>query len=129
VHAVPERNPDITSDIMTRPNAALLYRLSGDYNPLHADPAVAHAAGFEKPILHGLCSFGLACRSLVTSVCDGDPRLLRSMRARFSAPVYPGETITTDIWLNGSESISFRARVAQRNVVVINGGHATLAAE
>jgi acyl dehydratase len=126
-HALPERPADLASHIRTPAQAALIYRLSGDYNPLHADPAVARRAGFERPILHGLCTFGVVCRALVEMVCDGEPARLTGMQARFSAPVYPGETIVTEAWNDGAHAISFRAKAAERDVVVINNGRAAIA--
>ena len=127
-HPIPEGDPDIVSSIKTLPQAALIYRLSGDYNPLHADPAVARKVGFERPILHGLCTFGVACRALVEMVCDGEPSRLTKMQVRFSSPVYPGETIVTEAWHESAGEVSFRAKVAERNIVVINNGHANVAA-
>ena len=109
------------------PYAGLIYRLSGDYNPLHADPAVARAGGFEKPILHGLCTFGVVGRALVRMVAGGEPANLRKMQVRFSSPVYPGETIVTEIWKEAAGVVSFRAKVGERNLVVINNGRAEVA--
>lgn len=128
-HPVPERAADLVSSIKTLPQAALIYRLSGDYNPLHADPAVARRGGFEKPILHGLCTFGVVCRALVDMVCGGKPTRLTRMRVRFSSPVYPGETIVTEAWNDGAGQVSFRAKVAERDVVVINNGLATVSGD
>ncbi|MFZ5736083.1 MAG: MaoC/PaaZ C-terminal domain-containing protein [Pseudomonadota bacterium] len=125
-HALPDRAPDLSSRIATSSRAALLYRLSGDYNPLHADPEVARKAGFDKPILHGLCSFGVVCRALVELCCDGDPTRLTKMQVRFSSPVYPGETIVTEVWNDAEGRTSFRAKVAERDVVVINNGFAAV---
>lgn len=125
-HPLPERAPDLQSRIATAPSAALIYRLSGDYNPLHADPEVARKAGFDKPILHGLCSFGVVCRALVELCCNGDAKRLVKMQVRFSSPVYPGETIVTEVWKEGDGTLSFRAKVAERDVVVINNGAATV---
>lgn len=125
-HALPERAPDLSLRIATSPRAALLYRLSGDYNPLHADPEVARKAGFDKPILHGLCSFGVVCRALVELCCEGDPTRLTKMQVRFSSPVYPGETIVTEVWNDAEGRVSFRAKVAERDVVVINNGLAAV---
>jgi acyl dehydratase len=127
-HALPDRAPDQTASIATLPQAALIYRLSGDYNPLHADPAVARSGGFDRPILHGLCTFGVVCRALLDMVCGNDPAKLRQMQVRFSAPVYPGETIVTELWRESGGVVSFRARVAQRDLVVINNGRAEIAA-
>ena len=123
-HALPDRAPDQVLSIATLPQAALIYRLSGDYNPLHADPAVARAGGFDKPILHGLCTFGVVCRALVRMIAGGEPANLRKMQVRFSSPVYPGETIVTEIWKEAAGVVSFRARVSERNLVVINNGRA-----
>jgi acyl dehydratase len=110
-------------DQKTLPQAALIYRLSGDYNPLHADPAIARAAGFERPILHGLCTFGVAGRAILAACCGNDPARLKEIHVRFSAPVFPGEMISTEIWRDGP-TISFRARVEPRDVVVLNNGRA-----
>ena len=126
-HALPDRAPDLTCDLPTALNAALIYRLSGDPNPLHASPSVARAAGFERPILHGLCSWGVAGHAILKSYCDYDPARLTSMALRFSAPVYPGETIRTEMWRYG-DTVSFRARVAERDIVVLNNGRATISA-
>lgn len=120
-HALPDREPDACLDLPTLPQAALIYRLSGDYNPLHADPRVAASAGFKRPILHGLCTYGVAARAVLKLCCDNDPAALARFDVRFSAPVYPGETIKTEIWRDGGR-ISFRARVVERDVVVLNNG-------
>ncbi|HYS48895.1 MAG TPA: MaoC/PaaZ C-terminal domain-containing protein [Xanthobacteraceae bacterium] len=120
-HPLPPRAPDAALDTATLPQAALIYRLSGDMNPLHADPKIAVAAGFPRPILHGLCSFGIAGRALLKLCCGNDPSRLRSMQLRFTAPVYPGETIRTEVWRDGA-GISFRARAVERDVVILNNG-------
>jgi acyl dehydratase len=120
-HALPERAPDFTCDLPTRPELALIYRLSGDVNPLHVDPDFAKAAGFPRPILHGLATFGIAGHALLKAVCGYDSLRLTAMAARFSAPVFPGETIRTEIWRDGGV-VSFRARVIERNVIAINNG-------
>src|SRR3546814_21000499 len=86
---LPRRAADLTMEIRTRPGAALLYRLNGDYNPLHADPEVARKAGFDQPILHGLCTMGIACRAILATYCDNDPARLRGMLNRFYSPVFP----------------------------------------
>ena len=122
VHALPERAPDLVCDIATLPQAALIYRLSGDYNPLHADPEIATVAGFPRPILHGLCTFGVAGHALLRTLCSYDPARLRHMDGRFSAPVYPGETVRTEIWRDGMGRAGFRCRVLGRDAVVINNG-------
>ncbi len=124
-HALPERAPDAALALPTLPQAALIYRLSGDYNPLHADPRVAAGAGFPRPILHGLGSFGVAVRALLRLCCDDDPARLRAVQVRFSAPVFPGETITTEIWREG-DAISFRARVVERDILALNNGRAEI---
>ncbi|MEX2643434.1 MAG: MaoC/PaaZ C-terminal domain-containing protein [Acetobacterales bacterium] len=126
-HRLPETEPEATCDLPTAPNQALIYRLSGDYNPLHADPAVAGKAGFERPILHGLCTFGVACHAVLKTYCGYAPEKLKSLDCRYSAPVYPGETVRTEMWRAG-ETVSFRARVVERDVVALNNGKATLAA-
>jgi acyl dehydratase len=128
VHALPERAPDIVCDLPTRPEAALIYRLSADMNPLHADPAVAKAAGFARPILHGLATFGVAGHAIVKEMCGYAPEKLKSIAARFSAPVFPGETIRTEMWKDGN-IVSFRCRVVERDVVAINNGKAEILAE
>ena len=125
VHAIPERAPDLVCELPTRPEAALIYRLSADLNPLHVDPAVAKAAGFPKPILHGLATFGVAGHALLKSVCGYEPARLKSIAGRFSAPVYPGETIRTELWRDDAV-VSFRAKVVERDVVAINNGRAEL---
>jgi acyl dehydratase len=122
-HALPQRAPDFTCDLPTRPEMALIYRLSGDINPLHADPEFARAGGYPRPILHGLATFGVAGHALLKSVCGYQPQRLRAMFGRFSAPVFPGETIRSEIWRDGS-IVSFRARVVERDVIAINNGRA-----
>ena len=126
-HALPDRAPDLVCDLPTRPEMALIYRLSGDINPLHAEPDFAKAAGFPRPILHGLATFGVAGHAILKSVCGYDPSKVTGMRCRFSAPVYPGETIRTEIWRDGGV-ISFRATAIERNVVAINNGRAEVRA-
>ena len=103
----------------------MIYRLSGDWNPLHADPKVAKAGGFKTPILHGLCTYGVAGRAIIKACCREDPNRLKGLQVRFSSPVFPGETIRTEMWPEGSR-VSFRARVLERDVVVLNNGLATL---
>ncbi|MBY6092220.1 MaoC family dehydratase [Maritimibacter alkaliphilus] len=125
VHKLPETDPDATFDHPTQPGAALIYRLSGDWNPLHADPAVAQGVGFEKPILHGLCTLGIAAWSVTQAMAEGRSEALTHLQLRFSAPVYPGETIRTEMWRSGNE-VSFRARVVERDVIVLNNGLARL---
>ncbi|RIK99169.1 MAG: 3-alpha,7-alpha,12-alpha-trihydroxy-5-beta-cholest-24-enoyl-CoA hydratase [Proteobacteria bacterium] len=124
-HEVPKRAPDRSVDIATRPDQALLYRLCGDRNPLHSDPAFARRAGFPRPILHGMCTYGLTCRAVLQTYADHDPAAFRRHAARFSAPVYPGETVTVDLWRDG-EVISFEARVKARAATVIRNGRTVL---
>jgi acyl dehydratase len=121
VHPIPERAPDAICDLPTLPQQAVLYRLNGDYNPLHIDPKVAHEAGFERPILHGLCTLGIAGHALLRTCCDYDPGRFKGLRLRFSAPVFPGETIRTELWRDGAV-VSFRARAVERDAVVLNNG-------
>jgi len=123
---VPQEPPHIVLELPTRPDAALLYRLCGDLNPLHVDPQVAARAGFARPILHGLATFGHACRGLVRACCQGDPRLLKGMRARLSAPVFPGETLRLQAWRLGPLEIAFECRVVERDVLVLSHGRASL---
>lgn len=124
-HTVPERTPDRTLTTETRPDQALLYRLNGDLNPLHADPVLAARVGFKAPILHGLCTYGIACREIVAHVCGYDHTRIRAFDVRFTSPVYPGETVATDLWVEG-DVVSFRCRVPERNVTVLNNGRCVL---
>ena len=120
-HVIPHREPDEVCDLPTLPQAALIYRLSGDPNPLHADPQVAAAAGFDRPILHGLCTLGIAGHAILKTYCDYDTARFKSLKLRFSSPVFPGETIRTEMWRDGKH-VSFRAKVVERDVVVLNNG-------
>ncbi|TAL04157.1 MAG: 3-alpha,7-alpha,12-alpha-trihydroxy-5-beta-cholest-24-enoyl-CoA hydratase [Rhodospirillaceae bacterium] len=121
-HPIPDRAPDFEVALPTAPSQALLYRLSGDLNPLHVDPAFARKVGFPRPILHGLCTYGITCRAVLQAVADLDASRLKAHAARFSAPVFPGETIVTHIWKDG-DTISFTASVRERpgTVVIRNG--------
>lgn len=121
---MPESAPDITLDLPTRPEQAFYYRLNGDDNPLHTEPEVAARAGFPRPILHGLCTLGVVTHALLRELCGYDPARLRALSLRFSAPVFPGETIRTEIWRDGA----FRARVVERDIIVVNNGKAEIAA-
>lgn len=120
----PSGEPDFAVDHRTRPEQALLYRLSGDYNPLHADPQTASIAGFERPILHGLCTFGIAGFAALECLCGFDPSRLRKLSARFSSPTYPGETIRTEFWRDGEGAARFRALAVERRAVVLTLGRA-----
>lgn len=126
LHQVPDRAPDHVHETETRADQALLYRLSGDRNPLHADPALAVRAGFPVPILHGLCTYAIACRAVLASVCNHDPAKIRTFDVRFTSPVFPGDIIETDIWLDG-DTVSFRCRVPERGVVAVDNGRCNLA--
>ena len=120
-HSPPGRAPDLSLDIATMPGQALLYRLCGDRNPLHSDPAFAAKAGFARPILHGMCTYGITARAVLQTFAGFDPRALRRHVAQFSAPVFPGETVTVDLWQNGT-TISFEAQVKARGVTVVRNG-------
>jgi acyl dehydratase len=120
-HPEPECAPDLALDLPTRPEQALLYRLNGDDNPLHVDPDTAATAGFERPILHGLCSFGVVGHALLRALCGYDPARFGQMSLRFSAPVFPGETIRTEIW-HEEGGAAFRARAVERDRVVVSNG-------
>lgn len=124
---LPERQPDLTHTLTTAPNQAQIYRLSGDLNPLHIDPDVAKAAGFKQPILHGLCTYGVAGRSILAALCDNEPARLKRLDVRFSSPVFPGETIRTDIWRDGEGRALYRATAVERDIVVLNNGLAEYA--
>ncbi|MGB1822756.1 MAG: MaoC/PaaZ C-terminal domain-containing protein [Acidimicrobiales bacterium] len=124
VHA-PDASPDHEVTYQTRTDQALTYRLSGDYNPLHSDPWFAtELGGFPKPILHGLCTYGFTGRALLHQLCDGDPSSFKSMDSRFSSPVYPGDSLTVQMWVEGGQAI-YRT-VAQKDTpeerVVIDNG-------
>src|SRR5262245_58990911 len=119
INVPPDRSPDVVIENKTSENQALLYRLSGDWNPLHADPGFAKAFGFQKPILHGLCSFGFATRAAATLATDGDPRFIKSIKARFASTVLPGETLVTELWKEGNKVI-FRTKIKERGEVCIS---------
>jgi len=122
---MPEREPDAICDLRTIPQQALLYRLCGDMNPLHADPAIAAGAGFERPILHGRATMGVAQHAILKTCCAYDPNRIKSMSLRFSAPFLPGETLRTEIWQDGDD-VYFRSLAQERGVVVLNNGHVEL---
>ncbi len=123
--AVPETAPDKVCDLPTLPQAALIYRLCADDNPLHAEPAVAKAAGFPQPILHGLATYGVAGHAILKTFCGYDASKLKSLSLRFSSPVFPGETIRTEMWKDGGR-VRFRARAVQRDIVVLSHGTAEI---
>ncbi len=124
-HELPTREPDLACDLATRPEQALLFRLCRDRNPLHADPVLARRVGFDKPILHGLATYGVACRAILKTICNYDHTLIAGFDARFTAPVYPGEIITTEMWQDRNV-VSFRCLVNERDAVVIDNGKCTL---
>lgn len=121
----PDRAPDTTVELSTRLDQALLYRLCGDRNPLHADPDMAGHAGFDRPILHGLCTYGIACHAVLRSLCDYDPSRIREISVRFSAPVFPGDRLAVDLWQDGSD-VWFEMRVPERDATVIRNGRVKL---
>jgi 3-hydroxyacyl-CoA dehydrogenase/3a,7a,12a-trihydroxy-5b-cholest-24-enoyl-CoA hydratase len=116
----PDRKPDAVIEEKIGATQGLLYRLSGDWNPLHADPMMAQAMGFERPILHGLCTYGYAGRHVIQAYCGGDPGFFKSIKVRFADTVYPGETLVTQMWKESDHRIVFRCMVKERDVEVIN---------
>lgn len=122
LNQAPERAPDAVVTEKTSENQALLYRLSGDWNPLHVDPEFATMFGFEKPILHGLCTFGFAGRAVVSAFAKGDPRTFKSIKVRFADSVFPGETLKIEMWKESDLKILLRATVVERNKVVLSNG-------
>jgi acyl dehydratase len=123
-NVAPERAPDHVVTYQTSPDQALLYRLSGDRNPLHSDPSFAAMGGFDRPILHGLCTYGFTGRALLGALCDNDPARFKSMEARFSSPVFPGDELTVSIWVTGDGEAIFQTR-RPGDVVVIDAGRCT----
>lgn len=123
---IPDRAPDAVVDMPVSPRAALIYRLSGDINPLHADPAIAAKAGFERPILHGLATYGVMGHAVLRHACNYEPTRIKSLRGRFSAPVYPGDTISVSMW-NVTGGVALTGTVKARDAVVFKNGFAELA--
>lgn len=117
----PDGDADVTITYTTRPEQALIYRLSGDRNPLHADPSFAAMGGFDKPILHGLCTYGFTGRGLLHGLCEGDPSKFRSMYGRFSSPVFPGEALTVNMWKTGTGEAKFQTQGGDGRVVIDAG--------
>jgi acyl dehydratase len=124
-HPIPDRAPDHVEVLQTRPDQALLYRLNGDRNPLHSSPTRARKAGFDRPILHGLCTYGIACRAVLAGICGFDHTRIGRFDVRFSAPVFPGERVATELWRD-ADTISFRCRVPERDIIAIDNGFCTL---
>ena len=125
----PSREPDAVIEEQTDPNQTLLYRLSGDWNPLHADPAFAQAFGFDKPILHGLCTFGYVGRHVIKAFCDNDGRLFKSIKVRFAKSVFPGETLITKMWKESDTRVILETRAKERDEVVIKNAAVELYTE
>jgi acyl dehydratase len=119
---IPERSCDSQIVLETRKDQAALYRLSGDMNPLHIDPTTARLSGFDRPVLHGLCTYAMAGRAIVRSVCNGDPGHLQFLSTRFVAPVFPGDALKFELWWAGTDTVVFRASVPERDVVVLGNG-------
>lgn len=115
--AMPERAPDVATEVVIAENQAHVYRLSGDYNPLHIDPAAARFGGFERPILHGLCTLGHCAQQLLAALADGDPARFRRLKLRFASPVYPGDRLVVQAWREGADRVLFQARVGDTVVV------------
>lgn len=126
LRTVPNIPADIEVPLVTRPEQALLYRMSGDRNPLHADPEVAEAAGFGRPILHGLCTYGFVGREIVTGFCHTDPTRLKSLECRFTSPVYPGDVLRLLLWRESQFEFAFRVNAPDRDATVIDYGRAVL---
>jgi acyl dehydratase len=123
--AIPSRDPDCVCDLPTPPNLAQIFRLTGDTNPLHIDPDRAKVAGFARPILHGVASFGVAAHAILRTLAGYDPARLAAIEARFARPIFPGETVRTEMWDNGAQ-VAFRCRTVERGEVAVDNGLATL---
>jgi len=113
-YEAPERAADATVELTTLPSQAAIYRLSGDYNPLHIDPQFATMAGYDRPIIHGLCTFGFVGRAVLRTFCDNDPAKFKSIKVRFSRPAWPGDTIVTEMWKESDNQIFVRAHTKER---------------
>lgn len=119
---IPDREPDATDEFTTCPTQTHIYRLSGDYNPLHVDPEMAQGVGFEQPILHGLCSMGIAAYAVYKHFGNGNPQSITSIRVRFAKPCFPGETLVTRMWKSSNNTVIFQTIAKERNIVVLNAG-------
>jgi acyl dehydratase len=120
-HVLPDREPDAVCELSQRSDQAMVYALCGDRNPLHRDPGIAKKAGFDVPILHGLCSYGIACHAVLKTMLDYDQTKMKSFDVRFSTPVFPGETHVVEMWRD-DDVVSFRTRIKERDVISINNG-------
>ncbi len=124
-HPIPDRKPDAVCEMPGRSDQALIYALCGDRNPIHRDPKIAKMAGFDKPISHGLCSYGISCYAVLKTLLDYDHEAITGFDVRFSSPAYPGETQVVEMWQDG-KVISFRTSIKERDVVCINNGKCTI---
>lgn len=122
----PQRSPDVIIRQQTKPDQALIYRLSGDINPLHADPMMAAFGGFDRPILHGLCSFGFSARAVLKAFCENDVTRFKNIKARFVKHVFPGETLITEMWRESDTRVIFQTRVAERDAIAISAASVEL---
>jgi acyl dehydratase len=122
---IPSRDPDRVCDLPTPPNLAQIFRLTGDTNPLHIDPDRAEVAGFARPILHGIASLGVAAHAILRTLAGYDPARLAAIEARFARPIFPGETVRTEMWDNGA-TVAFRCRTVERGEIAVDNGLATL---
>ena len=120
---MPSRAPDAVVAMKTRPELAMIYRLSGDTNPLHVDPEISAGAGFDRPILHGLATMGVVARGAMKTLCSDNPARVKQIDVRFAAPVFPGETLLVSLWDEGGGHAVFEAKVAERDIVVIRNGY------
>jgi acyl dehydratase len=120
-HGLPDRPPDLTLECITRSEQAALFSLLGDTNPLHLDIEAARRAGFDRPILHGLCTYAVACHALLGALLEYDPARIKAFDARFAAPVYPGDRLLLDVW-EASDAVSFRMRCPERDSIVLTNG-------
>ena len=124
-HRPPERSPDLVCELDVSPRSALIYRLTGDVNPLHIDPVMAKKAGFDRPILHGLATYGFVGHAVLKSVLEYEGARLLELDGRFSAPVFPGDKLRADLWVDG-DIVSLRVHAPDRNVVVFDNGRAKI---